>query len=692
MSEENEGFFRRFHETVTRSMDDVGRNNFANLESDSKRVAYVWELPAVRNYNLADDLEKCQTIAKFPVAKDSETARNFKSEGNGAVQKGDWAKALHFYNQSLMHMPQKEAEELSILLANRSAALNHLERHEEALSDITRCLAYGYPKHLQYKVFERRARCLLVLKRNVEAIKAFKETLSALDDTKLDKDKKQKMRLDAQIMIEVLNKGHVLAGCPKDPEPVVKTPKPKLSGKNNSKYPAASEAIQIDFSEEKGRYATATRDITAGEILLVENPYSAVLLAEYSRTHCQDCFKKCPIPLTCPNCPNVVFCSEKCLDTALKTYHGYECPVLPLIWSSGCSITCQIALRMITQKNIGYIKNLKDLDVKPCGTYKTDDYKNVYHLVAHEEKRSKDDFLHRSQMAAFLVKMLEISGYFDDKPRTEPVKHEELKSMAISEKNAKDGAFIGGLVLKNLQILQFNAHEVFELQCPKPQVGKNVIKHEGKSVFLAGAIFPTLALFNHSCDPGVVRYFSGPTIVVRAVKNICKGQEVAENYGPIFTTVDKARRQAELRNQYWFDCSCEPCQQDWPKYDDMNETYMRFKCDSDRPCPNVVPVQHDCREFMVQCGLCQQYTNILKGLKSLQEGFVEIEVVLVVEVLEIVVIVVKSKMGIECGSKIEIKSVIGIGKKEQHRDQNSERYLNSNLLISTSDAQSMAKP
>lgn len=65
------------------------------------------------------------------------------------------------------------AEEFAIVLANRSATLNNLQQHEEALSDIRRCLAAGYPRHLHYKVLERRARCLLVLKRNEEAITAF---------------------------------------------------------------------------------------------------------------------------------------------------------------------------------------------------------------------------------------------------------------------------------------------------------------------------------------------------------------------------------------------------------------------------------------------------------------------------------------------------------------------------------------
>lgn len=211
--------------------------------------------------------------------------------------------------------------------------------------------------------------------------------------------------------------------------------------------------------------------------------------------------------MPCPKCPNVIFCSEKCLDTAQKSYHGYECHILPLIWKSGCSITCQIALRMITQNNKEYFTSIyKDLEEKPTGPYKTNDYRNIFHLVSHEEKRTKQDILHRTEMTTFLVKLLELSGYFTGNTRTKPVEIGEIKTMSIDDKYKEDVALFGSLILKNLQILQFNAHEVFELQCPKPKVGKNLIKHNGTSVFLAGAVFPTLALFNHSCDPSVVRY------------------------------------------------------------------------------------------------------------------------------------------------------------------------------------------
>ncbi|VVD06121.1 unnamed protein product [Leptidea sinapis] len=68
-----------------------------------------------------------------------------------------------------------------------------------------------------------------------------------------------------------------LAGNPKDPEPIKKAPpKPKISSKSNPEYPAASDAITIDYDESKGRYAIAARDVQAGETVLVEKPHSGM--------------------------------------------------------------------------------------------------------------------------------------------------------------------------------------------------------------------------------------------------------------------------------------------------------------------------------------------------------------------------------------------------------------------------------
>lgn len=186
--------------------------------------------------------------------------------------------------------------ELSVILANRSAALYHLDRHEHALEDIEEALHLGYPTDLFYKLEERRARCLLSLKRHDEAIEAFRRTLGALDDAKVSLERKQKLEADIRIMLAVMNKGKQLneAARPKNAprtDDRQKSRAQKSGGKShgvfipekkkNPSYPACSKAVEIrDDGGDVGRHAVATREVSPGEILIVEEPHCASLLAE----------------------------------------------------------------------------------------------------------------------------------------------------------------------------------------------------------------------------------------------------------------------------------------------------------------------------------------------------------------------------------------------------------------------------
>lgn len=161
--------------------------------------------------------------------------------------------------------------------------------------------------------------------------------------------------------------------------------------------------------------------------------------------------------------------------------------------------------------------------------------------------------------------------------------------------------------------MQFNAHEISELQYKD----KN---DTGNSAFIGGGLYATVAFFNHSCDPGVVRYFNGNTMMLRAIKNITQGSIVAENYGPIFTQMSKDERQSQLMKQYHFKCLCVPCMENWPTFKDMDDSFLRFRCDGqNRTCKNVLKVPIDVNEFMIKCTECGEFTNIMKGLKSLQD-------------------------------------------------------------------------
>lgn len=272
-----------------------------------------------------------------------------------------------------------------------------------------------------YKLKERKARCWLAKKNNEEALKAFREDVQALDDSTIPLERRMKLERDAQIMIKMLTKTLEVEAnmirMKKLPAPT----KPLVKPKENVVEHFVSDLLTFDFNENEGRFAKAEKDINLGTYLVQEKPHVACLLQIYSQTHCQLCFKRTNVPIACSNCADVVFCSEKCRDAACKSFHRIECGIMQHLWNSGASITCQMALRAISQKPLKYFIDIKDEleelrkdgDYTKTDSYPNDDYRRIFLLVTHEKERSFEDVFHRIVMSSFLTHCLKLGGFFE---------------------------------------------------------------------------------------------------------------------------------------------------------------------------------------------------------------------------------------------------------------------------------------
>ncbi|QQP39233.1 SET and MYND domain-containing protein 4, partial [Caligus rogercresseyi] len=292
-----------------------------------------------------------------------------------------------------------------------------------------------------------------------------------------------------------------------------------------------------------GRFVSASEAINTGESILSESPVGSVLYPEQRGSHCAVCFLRLIAGYPCPTCSNIAFCSPSCREKG--SFHEFECRYDDFLRGLGLSSIGRLALRLITSQPLEYFLKIKEHLKASNETEESlsqHGYINIYNLTGNGDQRWREDRVHRSYLSAILTKVLLCSGYFKS---TQSVK--------------EDTRYICELLCRYMEILQFNAHEVYEFI----RKDKRALK-PSKQAPIGLAIYQKASYFNHSCFGSIVRYFEGNIMHLRALHPIEVGEEVYENYGPTFYFKGTSERQRDLRHRYWFDCRCGPCTHKWP--------------------------------------------------------------------------------------------------------------------------------
>ncbi|XP_050719552.1 SET and MYND domain-containing protein 4-like isoform X2 [Eriocheir sinensis] len=610
---ERPGFFKDYHKTVRKALTNDQFNEFSKLKTNEDRIRFCFTLPAVHDID----------IKPFFKGKSEKEALEKKEAGNKCFGRKNNLEALKLYSQAVVKAPVPSEESAdpkkmtmyAICLANRSAALYHLREYHYCVKDIDEALEHHYPKELKYKLFKRKARLLSHMKQHIDARDAFRQALKWLDWAKMEREKRIEHQTEIQKWLKMYETGKVVKNWD-IPEYYAEHPPviPDVTGGRNERFLSATKKIDIHYDNNMGRYAVAAEDIEPGDVLVTEKPFAAVLNREEYGNHCQKCFKTTKAPIPCKKCSAVLFCSVECRQSSY--FHTIECSILDLLFGSGMSINCFLAFRLLTQYPLSYFLDMKEKlqeEENPKETtdnkevYDPADFMRLYQLVCHSQHRTPEDLFHRCIMIVFLLKALKKTKYFEGKDGGSAYPLFKDKGDKVSDVEV----FAGSLLLRFLQIVQFNAHEVSEFYLLGPKTFDGA-----KNETLGAAIYPTLALFNHSCHSAQVRYFSGNQVITKAIRNLRKGDIVPENYGQSFPSKKRSERKLELADRYWFDCNCEACQQDWPMYKEMDNANLRFKC---HKCHGPVPVNTEqVINPFIKCEKCGEQTNILATLKNLQ--------------------------------------------------------------------------
>ncbi|XP_069133259.1 SET and MYND domain-containing protein 4-like [Argopecten irradians] len=565
---------------------------FQEASTDEERISFILSRDLMKNISwLSFFFENCKKIH----CKSVEKSKCHRDEGNRFFQHKQYEESLQCYTKAVVHAPGVEArtEDLALAYANISASLFHLQRYQACLANITAAKENGYPDCLLHKLLLRQAQCLF----HGHQIEEAHTSLQAAKEHVKTNEKKTELFLREVSNFEKKLQ-NVAANKNNQSSKSEKAKLPDLSYGRNQVVTQATSGIRMEQTTDKGRHLVATQELQAGDTLIVEKPFAAVLLPDHYDSHCHHCFGQLdPLVIPCGRCTHIRYCSKECRKTSWTSYHHVECPYLDLLHSVGIAhLSIRIVLVAGLQFLLEFKESLKKLSdqerqsgkekiggVSEDGVYGRG-YLTVYDLMPHSQNLVTEDLFQYSLTACLLLNILQASDWF----RTESESSSAAcgTRLSINADNALDRGpisndvkhlsdserYVGGLLLRHIQQLVCNAHAITELQVT--QATDLSLVETNSQVRVATAIYPTASLMNHSCDPTIISSFDRDWLVVRTVRDVKERSEIFNCYGPHFKRMSGPERKQILKEQYFFDCQCNACQRD----EDQNSTYMVFRC------------------------------------------------------------------------------------------------------------------
>lgn len=525
----------------------------------------------------------------IPEEKNEEDSIQYREEGDQHFVMGDDDEAIKCYTMSLAYANNKEL--MSYAHANRSAALYRKQMFRECLIDIDAALNLGYPEEKRGKLKERGAKAIDEIKKKfqlkenerVDAESFMKMCLS--DDTNNSivavKYRKGNVKLSdiENKSVDVDVKKDSINGCKDGEIPKAEEKKPryladegplKLAYGPSKEAPAASDGVAIVFSEKYGRHLRATKEFKPGDVVTVEDPYEYILYTQRYYTHCHHCLSRSYNLIPCLHCPVAQYCSEKCRKLAWEMAHQIECPIMAIVGNllnvdkDKIRMLTKIVrfLIMVTGKGKKIDELRADMEIAERnpdnrtagftdeGILDSGSARSALSLATNMTTRPLIGISAFACLSALAVILLATQTNFFCK------KYEADELKDISE--YPDIKFCGTLMFRACVITSSNCFSVQqEYRCL-----------EGSGLYV------THSLYNHSCAPNTFRHFEGLTMITRALQPIHPGDQLFTNYGPAYAHMAKSERMKKIRQDYFFECDCDACSDDWPTYTDILEKHV----------------------------------------------------------------------------------------------------------------------
>ncbi|GLV36666.1 SET and MYND domain containing class 4 member 1 [Carabus blaptoides fortunei] len=604
-------------------MDDIDLDVYSSLTSlivqyntDIKYIESCDEEIIFRSFfnncNRNITLEWLDKVFVNSTSKCAIKAKAFREDGNVYYKEKNYLYALRHYTESVSHAPY-DHEEFSLALSNRSAVLYNLNEYQSCVQDLETCLQTNYPKDLFHKLYLRLASCyvkLHVLDKSVETLQKLKDYLK---DEQLDisPSKRDSVLQDINGIEKDISSKNSVENSDECINKEELNKLPDLKGGQNPKFLFASNALDLLYNPLQGRHVMANQDIQVGDVLFVEKPFSFVPILKSSKNSkhvfeekCYNCLRTAKCPLPCKNC-TTLYCAAECRDVSWSRYHRWECPGSCVdIWTKiGVNFLALRLLLIGASSGFTDVTPEPDTDVHQFGNA-ADNYPYICKLKTNVEKMDKMDVLPHVVSAMMITLYLKEKTDFFSHLKTA----QNMDTFVYDELVYK----VGGLLLKHILQVIVNAstveavHDEFYSKFHQAEQ----VTDNGIYVHAVG-MYPSVSMMNHSCNTNIANYFCDDVIVVKANRNISKGEEIFNSYGLDCRRTSTQERQNTLKKQHYFICQCGPC-----TYPTKPEIYKGFLCQKCKGCSlTIAEEKYKCLSCQHEFAAGNHFTYLVKGEK-----------------------------------------------------------------------------
>ncbi|XP_044020549.1 uncharacterized protein LOC122860698 [Aphidius gifuensis] len=438
---------------------------------------------------------------------------SWRTDGNNEYKhsrnKDSLSKSITSYTISIAYAPLGSSE-LSLAYANRSAALFKARLYEDCLLDIERALKSGYPDELKTKLFARQALSLKALDPSfdIESSDSITNGMHWLPNL-MDKYPTCNIKTEFIKMMNQLEE-------PLDTNTVKFTPTIK---NNNSIIAGGSDAIELKKTNDNKQHIVARKDIKSGEFIYINQPFETVSCDDEPYNTCWHCCRQTWAGIPCDECPNVVFCSSQCKDSAWNEYHDIECPALSyskkVQYHPGDDWSFQLTIKILSKalKAAGGIAQLKqkidDVDsMEDKSMIYTDDIFDINTIDNfHRLKYDKSAFDHFSLER--IIRIISNVVVFGLKTNIFG------RKMGIADTYSNEDAMtLGYLIARYFMIVDYNV------------VVSSLDKKSNDYSLAYALIMPIQNMFVRDCHAHVDWYRYEQNVAIVAKRPIKKGEEV----------------------------------------------------------------------------------------------------------------------------------------------------------------------